>query len=419
MDFDIRPAVAAEMGQLGLMASYSYGGTFGDGEDNVAASGTRPEWTLCAFDPSAQDASGQPLMATSFAAFPFTIRANGRAMPMAGITVIGTRPEYRRQGLVRRIMTRAFAEQRERGQALAGLWASQAAIYQRYGFTAAGLNRGYAIDTADIMLLDTDTQNLPTVTRHRPGPVLDTIRGIYRTFIAGRTGYLHRGKALWLETVLGETGANAADGPVYVALVGPVDAPRGYAVYTLRAGHVAHRARPQEIKIRDLAWLDMDAYRGLWHFFAKHDLVGRVAWANAPMDDPASAIMAEPRLLHCQDTEATWWRIVDAPTALAQRGYAESGELRLGITADDLAPWNTGTWQVQTSARQDEDARVSASKEAPDIVLSIKALAGLFSGMYSARMLANWGMLEADEAAIAKTDRLFATAHAPHCPDHY
>ncbi|HCG69418.1 MAG TPA: hypothetical protein DE147_03115, partial [Gammaproteobacteria bacterium] len=61
-------------------------GTFGDGEDNVAASGTRPEWTLCAFDPSAQDVSGQPLMATSFAAFPFTIRANGRAMPMAGIT---------------------------------------------------------------------------------------------------------------------------------------------------------------------------------------------------------------------------------------------------------------------------------------------------------------------------------------------
>ncbi|MFL2523524.1 MAG: GNAT family N-acetyltransferase [Candidatus Azotimanducaceae bacterium] len=58
---------------------------------------------------------------------------------MAGISVIGTRPEYRRQGLVRTIMTRAFAEQRERGQTLAGLWASQAAIYQRYGFLPCGL----------------------------------------------------------------------------------------------------------------------------------------------------------------------------------------------------------------------------------------------------------------------------------------
>ncbi|MFL2523523.1 MAG: hypothetical protein ACJ0RB_08995 [Candidatus Azotimanducaceae bacterium] len=43
------------MGQLGLMASYSYGGTFGDGEDNIAAAGTRPEWTLCAFDPCCPD----------------------------------------------------------------------------------------------------------------------------------------------------------------------------------------------------------------------------------------------------------------------------------------------------------------------------------------------------------------------------
>ena len=36
MDIDIRPASAEEMGQLGLMASYSYGGAFGDAEDNIA-----------------------------------------------------------------------------------------------------------------------------------------------------------------------------------------------------------------------------------------------------------------------------------------------------------------------------------------------------------------------------------------------
>ena len=154
MDFDIRSAKAEEMGQLGLMASYSYGGAFGDGEDNMAAAGTKPEWTLCAFDRSAQDETGHPLMVTSYAALPFTIRANGRAMAMAGISVVGTRPEYRRRGLLRQIMTRAFAEQRERGQSVAGLWASQAAIYQRYGFAPSGMNRRYDIDTADIALMD-------------------------------------------------------------------------------------------------------------------------------------------------------------------------------------------------------------------------------------------------------------------------
>lgn len=417
-EFDIRPAKPEEMGQLGLMASYSYGGAFGDGEDNISASGTLPEWTLCAFDPNLQDVSGQVLMATSFAAFPFTIRANGRAMAMAGISVVGTRPEYRRRGLVRKIMTQAFAQQREQGQSIAGLWASQAAIYQRYGFAPAGLNRSYAIDTADILLQDAVDESLP-VTRYRPGEALEAIRDVYKTFIAQRTGYIHRGKSLWLNSVLTESGASAEDGPVYVALAGTTEAPLGYVVYTLRAAKVQHRSRPQEIKIRDMAWLNMPACRSLWQFLARHDLVGRVAWPNAPMDDPAQVMMVEPRMLHIQDTEATWWRVVDVPRALAQRGYNQSGSLVINVAGDDLAPWNNGRWQLQTAPSSDDESQVSESTAAPDIELSPRALAGLFSGMYSARNLANWGMLTGTVSGIAKADTLFATQYAPHCPDHY
>ena len=109
MSIEIRPATASEMGQLGLMGAYSYGGAFGDGPDNVVATGTRPEWTLCAFDTAVRQADGQPTMATSFSAFPFTTRVNGNAVPLAGISTVGTRPEYRRRGLVRKIMTQAFA----------------------------------------------------------------------------------------------------------------------------------------------------------------------------------------------------------------------------------------------------------------------------------------------------------------------
>ena len=47
---EIRPATQEEMGQIGLMTSYVYGGAFGDGEDNFTTQNNRPEWTLCAFD---------------------------------------------------------------------------------------------------------------------------------------------------------------------------------------------------------------------------------------------------------------------------------------------------------------------------------------------------------------------------------
>jgi|TARA_B110000971_G_scaffold178658_1_gene184669 predicted acetyltransferase len=422
LEFDIRPAIEAEMGQLGLMGSYSYAGAFGDGEDNVVATGTKAEWTLCAFDDSARTDKGQATMATSFCAFPFTTRVNGKAMAMAGISTVGTRPEYRRMGLLRKIMTRAFAEQKERGQSIAGLWASQAAIYQRYGFTQAGMNRNYAVDSVDIALA-MDGSNaalaLPMVTRYTPVHGLDAAREVYKNFIAQRTGYLHRGKSLWLNNTLDET---TPDGPVYIAIAGTLEAPLGYIVYTLRANLVDNRARSQEIKIRDFAWLDLAAYQSLWQFIGKHDLVGRVVWANAPMDDPALALFQEPRMLHSRDTEASWWRIVDAPNALAQRGYSVGEDIKIGIAGDDLAPWNNGCWHLRSEGDGTGvgfAASVQACSDAPQVTLSIKSLTAIFSGMHRAQDLANWGLLGGQASDIARLDRIMATQYAPHCPDHY
>ena len=141
MTIEIRPATEAEMGQLGLITGYVYGGEFGDGEDNLPATTNRAEWTLCAFD--------GPKMVASYGAIPFTMRANGTAMAMAGVSVVGTLPEYRRQGLIRRITEQSFIQMREAGQAVAALWASQAAIYQRYSYSLASLQRSYQIDTVD------------------------------------------------------------------------------------------------------------------------------------------------------------------------------------------------------------------------------------------------------------------------------
>ena len=411
MSIEIRPATAPEMGQLGLMGAYSYGGAFGDGPDNVVATGTRPEWTLCAFDIGMRRADGQPTMATSFSAFPFTTRVNGNAVSLAGISTVGTRPEYRRQGLVRKIMTQAFADQYERGQCLAGLWASQAAIYQRYGFAASGGLREYRVDTADIRL-HPNFEVLP-ISRFEGTEVLDAVREVYKRFIAQRTGYLHRGKSLWLNNVFSPP---SEDGPAYVALAGSLEAPTGYLIYTLRAGRVAHRARAQEICIRDFAWLDLPSYGSLWHYLARHDLVGRVVWSRAPLDDPAADVFVEPRLLHSQDLEGSWWRVVDVKTALGQRGYDVEGSLVLAITEDELAPWNNGRWRLDVGS---DGAEVQATDAPADIELSVRALSSLYSGHRSARHLANAGLLAGEALTVANLDRMMRTRFAPHCPDHY
>lgn len=404
MAIEIRPALAAEMDQVGMMASYSYGGAFGDEPDNITASSNQPEWTLCAFDGAK--------MVTSFSAFPFTMRANGKAMAFAGITAVGTRPEYRRRGLVRKIMTQALSDERDRGQTVAGLWASQAAIYQRYGFARAGVLRRYCVDTVDIRFTD-DLPVQAEVERLNPPEAMDDLKSVYREFISDRMGYIHRAQVMWRTGALEEI---EDQGPVYCGVAYSDGVPRGYVIYTIRAAKVDNPARSQRLVIRDLAWLDIDAYRSVWNFIARHDLVGEVVWECAPLDDPAVELFMEPRLLNTQDGEGSWWRIVDVPNALSQRGYLGEGRINIGIAGDSLADWNNGVWQLEVGSGE---AVANTTKQSADVEISVKALSSLFSGMCSARELASWGMVSGDTMSLAVLDGLFASRHAPHCPDHY
>ena len=405
MGIEFRSLRAAEFDQLGQLTSYVYGGNYGDGADNTVTSSTRPEWTLCAFD-------GTRLV-SSFATIPFTMRANGAAVPLGGVSAVGTLPEYRRQGLVRRITTRAFADMREQGQAVAALWASQAAIYQRYGYAMASVLRNYRVDTADIGFHDGDDGS-SRVEQLDVASGYDLVKQVYIAFIADRMCYLHRARPLWLNNALDEDDAGS---PIHIALSRDADGrPDGYAIYTLRAGRQDHASRGQEIAIRDLAWLSPGAYRSLWSFIGRHDLVGSVRWDNAPSDDPAVEFFMEPRLLHARDHEGFWLRVVDVRNALAGRGWDADGTLSIAVAEDSLAPWNGGTWLVSVSGGSAEVVPGSAT---PDLHLSVKALALLYTGRRSARELAAWGMLDGEPAALRRADALFATPHAPHCPDHF
>jgi predicted acetyltransferase len=393
------------MGDMGEIGAYVYAGSFGDGPDNVIATSNRPEWTLCAF------VDGQ--MASMFSTIPFTVRVLGNAVPMGGVSSVGTLPEFRRRGLARSLMTLALSDMRERGQPIASLWASQAAIYQRYQFTMTTVQRSYSVDTVDIGFYDGDMGSCE-VTRVGVSEGYDIIKPLYIEYIKDRICYLHRAKTLWQFNALEE---RSEDGPTQIAVCRDGrGAPVGYIIYTVRSGRTGHRSRDQEMTVRDFVWLTHDCYRSLWRFIASHDLVGTVRWQSAPLDDPAPELFIEPRQLHTRDQEGAWFRVVDVPAALAARGYMGSGTIKIGIDEDPLAPWNTGTHELTAST---EGAEVKSLDGTPDIQLSAKALASLYTGFHSAGVLAGWGLLKGEPSSIQLAERIFATPHAPHCPDHF
>ena len=137
MTVEIRAARKEEMGEFRRITGYVFADNESDPNDESNAL-VIPDWTTCAF------VDGR--MATTFGAFPFRMRLNGATAEVAGITAVGTLPEYRRRGLLRRVMAQSFRDQRERGQSLATLWATYGAIYQRYGYAPVTRRKSYDFD---------------------------------------------------------------------------------------------------------------------------------------------------------------------------------------------------------------------------------------------------------------------------------
>src|SRR6476469_7890987 len=61
----------------------------------------------------------------------------GASVPAAGVTVVGVLPTHRRRGVLSAMMKAQLEDCRERGDAVAYLWASEGTIYGRFGYGLA------------------------------------------------------------------------------------------------------------------------------------------------------------------------------------------------------------------------------------------------------------------------------------------
>ena len=183
-----------------------------------------------------------------------------------------------------------------------------------------------------------------------------------------------------------------------------------------KTGAITPRAA-QEIVVRDLAWLSPDAYRSLWMFFKRHDLVGRVRWNNAPSDDPAIEYFLEPRMLDARDGEGFWLRLVDVAAALRGRGWTTDGDVSITVRDDSLAPWNTGNYRLTVSGRGGRRDVLRGRHRHPAIRQGIGI--ALCRAAFGARNCSHgvcWTVARMRSSGLIPCSR---RGTAPHCPDHF
>ncbi len=368
--------------------------------------GMRPEWTLAAFEDNK--------LATSYGAWPLTMRFNGEAMPVAGTTMVGTLPIYRRRGNLRKIHQTHFELLHEQGERpIAILYASMAAIYQRYGYAVVSTHNAYNVEPRYLQF--SFPQAVPGAFREVSDDEFGLLVDLYRRFRVDRNGYVHRGRDMWNAGVLAPPPTGGQLNKVVYQEDGE---PLGHLIYVVEPlPPGSHGPGPdQRLTIRDLIWLTTSTYRAMWNYLANMDLVSSIVWRQVPPDDPLPHLLLEPRMLRTTSHDGILGRIVDVDKALSGRGYDEEGVLTFEIV-DEMCPWNQGRWKLETSAN---GSSISRTSEEPQLRMPINTLAMLVFGQISATeaaRMARLGVLE--DSALSSWDRVMRTKYRPFCADNF
>jgi len=405
MTFEFRPAQPEEMREFAYLGAITFGGSTDEREieRRTAEDMRRPENTLCAFEDGA--------MVARMATLPFTISWHGRTIGCGGVSAVGTLPTHRRRGLLRELMMRAFVAMREHDQPIAMLWASMAAIYQRFGYGHCAPLYVATCDPRAIRFVD-EIVVPGRVRLVRGEAVLPALASAYDRFAAERPLMLARDAAHWQNFRLRRWDENRP--PSLYALYEEAGQPLGYIIYDVQREQ--RRGPDQKLIVQELVWNAPAAHRALVQYLLAHDLAFALEFRALPLDDPLPSHTQEPRDLGLTWRDGAMVRIVDVAAALSSRAYAADGRLTFTL-ADEICPWNAGAWTLEAEGGS---GRVVQSDRPADLTLTPRALALLACGTTSATQLCRQGLIPpASPRALRLADALFHTPVAPFCADFF
>ncbi|WP_052666371.1 GNAT family N-acetyltransferase [Nitriliruptor alkaliphilus] len=330
----------------------------------------------------------------------------GATLPCAGVTVVGVSQTYRRRGLLRRMMTAGLDDAVAHEEPVAALYASESAIYPRFGFGIVAPSVLYHADATRTRFLDRVDPRLVVDLDVEAAPA--EAAAIYEVVRAVRGGGVGRLPAQWEVSLRSDTPGSrgGASRKRRVHVPG-----RGYAVYRIKED--GDGALPGgDVVVLEFVATDPEAEQALWQHVFDVDLATRVVSRLRPPDD-ALPWMVEDRLrLRASEGEPLYARILDVPRCLASRTSAVTDGLVLAVHDADRDQSGTYRWDVSP-----EGGACTRTDAPADVALSIESLAACWLGGTSpSRLRAARRLEETTPGAVARLDRMTAVSHAPWTP---
>lgn len=328
-----------------------------------------------------------------------------------GVTAVGVLPTHRRQGMLRRMMGEMFAQGIERGEPVHFLWASEAAIYQRFGYGLAAFKARFDLPTPRSAFIEArpSSGRLRLIEQEEASRLLPPV---YEAWRATRPGAWSRTEAWWRSLLDDPEWHRHGGGPRNLLVHERDGRVRGYAQYHLHEEWDERGPRDQ-LHVFEAIGLDPAAERDTWRFLCDMDLVRTVRYDLAPLDHPLLHLLREPNALGFTVGDALWARILDVPSALEARGYGAAGTIAFELRDEGL-PANAGRWRLDTGS---DRPRVARTDDPADLALDTSDLAAVYLGGVTLAQLQRAGRVqELVAGATPRADALFVSAVAPWSP---
>jgi predicted acetyltransferase len=360
------------------------------------------ERTRCVFD------DGE-IVATS-GAFNLTMTVPGSELPCGGTVAVAVLPTHRRQGLLRQMMRAHLDDVREHEEPISALWASDSAIYGRFGYGCASICHDIEIDVdhAEWNRLAAEPAPARLITRadafELAPPLYDRLRAVI-------PGFFDRTPEWWEDRPLRDAEAYREGGTAlrYVAVEGEkgID---GFATYRTKPRWDLHGAG--RVAVKDLFAATPEAWSGIWSVILNQDLVATVETEARPTWDPIFDLLAGTRRAKAARVDALWVRVMDIPAALKARSYSAPVDVVLGVS-DPLGDVS-GSYRLRADS---EGAECDSTSDEPTIWLDLEDLSSGYLGHARFRELARSGRVTGDPRSLAALDAAFSWDPGPWCPE--
>lgn len=348
--------------------------------------------------------AGRQLVGTADAVTCGLTLPGGAVVRHAAVTHIGVLPSFTRRGIATELVHHQLHDIAARGEVVATLRASEATIYERFGYGVASSAHSVEVDTRRAALR-------PGVGTGGPVRFLDTAQAwdvLPRICAANglsRPGTVERADVWWRGLQLR---TESHPGPRYIAVHGEPGAESGFVRYRPLDTETWFVSEQRTIAVEDFFAPSADAYLGLLRFLLGLDLIDRLVFWMLPVDDPLPWLLVDRRAAKVTRVyDETWLRIVDASQALSVRRYAGDGSVTIAVN-DPLLQGNSTSFTVTGDGAEPTQRR-------PQLLVGADGLAAVLLGGTTWRSLATAGLARADDPAVlAMADRLFAVPEAPY-----